>query len=169
MKNKFILACLLAVFNLPLFAETVYLDPPKDFRKHIEVAACFYEYDGKVLFLLRNPNKPQGSTWGIPGGKIDKGETPKQAVVREFYEETGLTLDSDHLQYADKVYITSEKVDLVFHVFKLQTQEKPGDVKLSPPEHVGYSWVTLDKALQMPLIPGEEECIHYFYPETAMG
>lgn len=65
--------------------------------------------------FFRNPNKPQGNTWDIPGGKIDQGETPKEAVVREFYEETGVTLDSKDLEYSGKVFITSEKADFVFH------------------------------------------------------
>lgn len=166
LKKKLFSLGLFVSFCSSLFAETVYIEPPKDFRKKMEVAGCFYEQDGKVLFLLRNPNKPQGNTWGIPGGKIDQGETPKEAVVREFYEETGVTLDSNNLEYSGKVYITSEKADFVFHVFKAHSESGYPDVTLSPMEHIDYKWLSLDEAMAMPLIPGEEECINYFYAET---
>lgn len=45
--------------------------------------------DGKVL-LVRRANPPDAGLWGFPGGKIERGETVKDAAVRELYEETGI-------------------------------------------------------------------------------
>ena len=47
--------------------------------------------DGKILLLLRRLGWKTGY-WGPPGGHIDPGETPKQAAVRETFEEAGLRI-----------------------------------------------------------------------------
>lgn len=49
---------------------------------------CLFDKDGKVLLQRRGDcNK-----WGFPGGAIELGETPEEAAVREFREETGLDI-----------------------------------------------------------------------------
>lgn len=53
------------------------------------VGALAVAPDGRVL-LIRT--RKWRNTWGVPGGKIDYGETIQEAVRREFLEETGLTL-----------------------------------------------------------------------------
>lgn len=52
--------------------------------KYIEAAGGLVERDGEYLFIKRN------GFWDIPKGKLDKGETPEQAAVREIEEECGL-------------------------------------------------------------------------------
>ena len=53
------------------------------------MAACVFvmSNDGKVLAVSR---KDDPNDFGMPGGKVDKGETPAEAAAREFKEETGL-------------------------------------------------------------------------------
>ena len=49
---------------------------------------CLFDEDGRVLLQRRGDcNK-----WGFPGGAIELGETPEEAAVREFREETGLDI-----------------------------------------------------------------------------
>jgi mutator protein MutT len=45
--------------------------------------------DNSVL-LVRRANPPDAGLWGLPGGKIEFGESIEQAAVRELYEETGI-------------------------------------------------------------------------------
>jgi len=46
-----------------------------------------------VLLLLRSDEVTEGGTWGTPGGKIDEGEDPFTAALRELHEETDLGLN----------------------------------------------------------------------------
>ncbi len=55
---------------------------------------CYIEKDGKFLMLHRTKKKndPNRDLWLGPGGHFEPGESPDECVVREVYEETGLTL-----------------------------------------------------------------------------
>ena len=58
----------------------------------IPVADCAYHaQDGKILAVSRRNDHTK---FGLPGGKVDPGETPEEALIREVYEETGLTVTS---------------------------------------------------------------------------
>jgi len=55
------------------------------------VAACaLLDTDGRILIAKRPEGKPMAGLWEFPGGKIEPGETPEQAVVRELREELGV-------------------------------------------------------------------------------
>lgn len=51
--------------------------------------------NGKVLAVARRGTE---NAWGLPGGKVDPGESPKAALVREVFEETGLKLKPSGLR-----------------------------------------------------------------------
>ena len=55
--------------------------------KRIEVVAAIIEKDGKILICRRAENKTRALKWEFPGGKVEPGETPQQALVREIMEE----------------------------------------------------------------------------------
>ncbi len=55
----------------------------------IALVAAFNS-DKEVLLLKRPDDVHQGGLWSFPGGKVEEGETPLDAIVREFREETGL-------------------------------------------------------------------------------
>lgn len=60
--------------------------------KRIEVVAAIIEKDGRILICRRAENKTRALKWEFPGGKIEPGETPEQAVLRECREELDVDL-----------------------------------------------------------------------------
>jgi 8-oxo-dGTP diphosphatase len=57
------------------------------------VAACaLVDPDGRVLLAKRPPGKPLAGLWEFPGGKIEPGETPEVALIRELEEELGIRI-----------------------------------------------------------------------------
>ena len=57
----------------------------------VQVVAAVLERDGKILICRRRPEQSHGLQWEFPGGKVEPGETPEQALARELYEELGIT------------------------------------------------------------------------------
>ncbi|MEN9931559.1 MAG: hypothetical protein RIS17_132 [Pseudomonadota bacterium] len=55
------------------------------------VAAALVDGDGRVLLAQRPEGKSLAGMWEFPGGKIDAGEGPEAALVRELEEELGIT------------------------------------------------------------------------------
>jgi ADP-ribose pyrophosphatase YjhB (NUDIX family) len=82
--------------------------------------------DGKIL-LLKRATEPYKGYWCLPGGYIDYGETPEEAVIRETKEEAGLDIKIHGLV---GVYMTDDprciSIDVSFH-----GEVTSGEVKLS--------------------------------------
>lgn len=55
------------------------------------VCVIVFNKNGNVLGVTR---KDDHNDWGLPGGKVDPGETPLSAIYREVFEETGLFLNN---------------------------------------------------------------------------
>ncbi|OCW58329.1 8-oxo-dGTP diphosphatase MutT [Hoeflea olei] len=61
-------------------------------KKIILVAACaLVDADGRVLLTQRPEGKKLAGLWEFPGGKVEAGETPEEALIRELAEEIGVT------------------------------------------------------------------------------
>jgi 8-oxo-dGTP diphosphatase len=53
-------------------------------------AVALIDADGRVLLAQRPPGKSLAGLWEFPGGKVDPGETPEAALIRELHEELGI-------------------------------------------------------------------------------
>jgi 8-oxo-dGTP diphosphatase len=54
------------------------------------VAVALIDADGRVLLAQRPEGKPMAGLWEFPGGKVQQGETPEAALIRELKEELGI-------------------------------------------------------------------------------
>jgi 8-oxo-dGTP diphosphatase len=54
------------------------------------VSAGILERDGRILICKRRADQPHPGKWEFPGGKLEAGETPEAALVRELREELGI-------------------------------------------------------------------------------
>lgn len=66
----------------------------------IPVVAAFIRHDGKILVGQRPESHSLAGQWEFPGGKIETGETPEQALARELSEELGIEAQVGELKLA---------------------------------------------------------------------
>jgi 8-oxo-dGTP diphosphatase len=64
------------------------------------VAAALADAEGRVLLQQRAPGRAMAGLWEFPGGKVDEGELPEAALVRELGEELGIEVDAVDLMPA---------------------------------------------------------------------
>ena len=95
----------------------------------IKVVAAVIEKDGKFLICKRGPGGNCAGLWEFPGGKIEPGETPIEAIKREISEELCAEIEPEEIfceypfSYPDKeIYfyfikakLLSEKIEPTFH------------------------------------------------------
>jgi 8-oxo-dGTP pyrophosphatase MutT (NUDIX family) len=140
----------------------VFLHRPRDFNPQVEASGVFCEYDGRVLFLKRHSEKIEGLRWGVPGGKLEPGEKPLEAAIRELAEEAGIRSSHETLHPISSLYVRRPEVDFIFHMFFLPLKELPL-LQVAPDEHIESCWVNFQEGLKLPLISGGREALEYFY------
>ncbi len=67
-------------------------------RFRVAVAALVFDEKGRILLFKHTYRK---FAWGIPVGGLEYGEQPEQGVIREFFEESGITIKVEELLFAD--------------------------------------------------------------------
>ena len=95
--------------------------------------------DGKILLLLRRLGWKTGY-WGPPGGHIDPGETPKQAAVRETFEEAGLRIKESDLELVAQ--ITKHDFGMIYYY---TTDKFTGKGVALSHEHKSFTWADWEK------------------------
>ena len=84
-------------------------------------------------------NKKWGQVYAPPGGKFETGETPLDCIIREFKEETGLTLINPKLQGISYWYDGKEGI-----IFVYIAEEYKGDLMWSSSEGT-LEWIDIDE------------------------
>ncbi|GBF07313.1 NUDIX hydrolase [Deinococcus aerius] len=117
-------------------------------RPVVCVGALVWGPDNRVL--LARTTKWRG-LWGVPGGKVDWGETLEQAVVREFREETGLSLRD--VRYAQtQEAVLSPEFHKPAHMVLVDFLARTDTPEVTPNEEIeAWAWVPLGEASTYPL------------------
>jgi 8-oxo-dGTP diphosphatase len=71
--------------------------PITEVNTKLVVACALVDIDGRVLIVQRPPGKPMAGLWEFPGGKVEKGERPEQALIRELKEEISIDVTANCL------------------------------------------------------------------------
>lgn len=107
---------------------------------------AFITFESKILCLRRaNYLKFNRGKWCLPGGSIDKGEKPFDAILREVKEETNISLISFETAPATNHTYDNGKSTTIF---RFELDEFPEEIKISK-EHAQYKWLTIEEIKNM--------------------
>jgi 8-oxo-dGTP diphosphatase len=89
------------------------------------VVAALIESDGKLLVCQRRRTDSFGLMWEFPGGKLEPGETPAEALARELHEELGVTAQIGREIYRTRHQYSelAEPIDLIFFLAAVNPAE----------------------------------------------
>lgn len=108
---------------------------------------CVWVYDGKgrVLLTRRAPEKSFPHTWENSGGAAKAGETSRQAIARELFEETGIRAEEEEFE---RIASDSDR-NCHYDFYCLRRDIPVEEVRLQPGETDGVRWATYEEVHQM--------------------
>ena len=125
-------------------------------RKLLLVVACaLVDVDGRVLIAQRPKTKSMAGLWEFPGGKVEPGERPEDALVRELAEE--LEVDTISACLAPFVFASHayEEFDLLMPLYVCR-KWKGTPLAI---EHQALKWVRPNQLRQFDMPPADEPLI----------
>jgi 8-oxo-dGTP diphosphatase len=118
------------------------------------VAAALIVRGGEVLICQRRPDQPMGLQWEFPGGKIEQGESPEQALARELDEELGIKASvGARVTHIRHNYRHGGAVDLQFFAVHEFTGELENRIFQQ------FRWVRLEDLLQYDFLTADRGLI----------
>lgn len=117
------------------------------------VAACaLVDSDGRVLIAQRPDGKAHAGFWEFPGGKVEPGETPEHALIRELREELGVEPCERCLQpFAFSSMTMADGRHLFMPLYVCRRWDGFAD----PKEGQQIAWVRPDRLTERPLLPAD--------------
>jgi 8-oxo-dGTP diphosphatase len=115
------------------------------------VAAALIRPDGTVLVQQRPTGKQLAGLWEFPGGKIEMGESPEAALVRELREELGIEVAVEALSPVTFASEALSRRHLVLMLYAVRTWQ--GDPQAL--EASALQWVTMDEMAALPMPPAD--------------
>ena len=110
-----------------------------------------------ALLLVRRGKGPAAGEWSVPGGRVERGETLREAVVRETFEETGLEVVVDRfLGWVERIDAEHHYVILDFAVTPLE----PAPLPVAGDDAAEAAWVPMSDVADLRLVGGLHEFLH---------
>lgn len=140
-------------------------EKPEDFNGSLRASVLVVKCNEKYLLARKSKGEKFSGSWGLFGGKLETDETPRNAAVREFYEEAGVTYNSSEVAHLADIYYTLPEIHYTLHVYIISVQQKP-DITLSR-EHDKYEWLTAEEIKSLhPIMPGVVMIVETFNAES---
>ncbi|RSJ41151.1 CTP pyrophosphohydrolase [Streptococcus gordonii] len=119
-------------------------------KKIINVVAAAIEKDGKFFCAQRPEGKSLGGFWEFPGGKLEEGESPEQALIREIKEELNSEIKIvSYINEASYNYDFGTVVMKTYHAKlisgNLELLEHQNSTWLAPHELSTINWAPVDR------------------------
>ena len=116
------------------------------------VAGVMVDARGRVLLARRTEGRDLAGLWEFPGGKVDPGETPRQALARELEEELGI-----HVQSAEPLIAVPQQYRdkrILLDVYRVRYAGKPSDR-----EQQALAWSPPEKLCTYPMPPADRPVV----------
>jgi 8-oxo-dGTP diphosphatase len=116
----------------------------------VRVVAGVVEHEGRILLGQRRRDDVRGGCWEFPGGKIEDGETPQAALVREFMEEFGACIEVQDFLGTGRHQYDQFTIELSGYRARLVTEI------VHNPAHEQIAWIRLSELRKYTLTPADE-------------
>jgi 8-oxo-dGTP diphosphatase len=114
-------------------------------------AGALIDADGRVLICQRPEGKTMSGLWEFPGGKVEQGETPEQALIRELREELGISVGARCLSPLS--FVSHDYGD--FHLLMPLFVTRKWDGVPQPLERQQLKWVMPVRLGDFPMPPAD--------------
>ncbi len=127
------------------------------------MVAALIERDGQILVTQRRADQSLPLSWEFPGGKIEPGESPPQALRREIEEELGCSITVGEVE--DVVFHAYEDFDLIMPVYW-------ATVRAGEPwarQVAALTWLKREDLTSLAFAPADVPLVHHLASGTSRG
>ena len=124
----------------------------------VQVVAAIIMREGRILIGRRMAEQSHPLKWEFPGGKVEPGETPEQALGRELEEELGISgVDGREITRYQYTYPGKQPIALIFFRVK-QFQGEPANLIFHE-----MAWARAAELAQFDFVEGDRDFIRGIY------
>lgn len=116
----------------------------------VRVVGAVIVRDGTVFAARRNPERSAGGLWEFPGGKVEPGETPEEALVRELAEELSIIATVGVIVDRSLSTVGDKTIELSCYLTTLT-----GTEPVSSSDHDAMQWIPLPELGHWDWAPGD--------------